>query len=80
MGKAKKRNFKTCINQGGAMGSLPSVYTRKEAVKFVMSRIKANDHGSATKDMISLFGIKAEELSEAGASYEDLVALRLVLR
>ncbi len=80
MGKAKKRSFKTCINQGGAMGSLPSVYTRKEALNFVMTRIKANDYGPETKDMITLFGIKAEELSEAGASYEDLLSLKSVLR
>lgn len=80
MGKAKKRNFKTCINQGGAMGSLPSTFTREEAVAFVIDKIKSNNLGAETKDIITLFGIKAEELSEAGASYEDLLALKSVLR
>lgn len=80
MGKAKKRNFKTCINQGGAMGSLPSTFTREEAVKFVIENIKSDNFGAQTKDIISLFGIKAEELSEAGAGYEDLLALKSVLR
>ena len=79
MGKVKKRNFKTCVNQGGAMGALPSTFTREEAVSFVIEKIKSNDLGPQTKDIISLFGIKAEELSEAGASYEDLLALKSVL-
>ncbi|MEI3254471.1 MAG: hypothetical protein V8R83_04065 [Candidatus Gastranaerophilaceae bacterium] len=59
MGKAKKRNFKTCVNQGGAMGALPSTFTREEAVSFVIEKIKSNDLGPQTKDIISLFGIKA---------------------
>ena len=43
MGKAKKRNFKTCVNQGGAMGALPSTFTREEAVSFVIEKIKSNE-------------------------------------
>ena len=76
MGKAKKRSFQNCINCGGAMGALPSSFSREEAVKFVIKNIKANDLGAQTKDVISLFGITAEELAEAGAAYEDLLALK----
>lgn len=79
MGKAKKRNFQTCIKKGGAMGSLPSTFSREEAVNFVIQNIQSDNLGHETKDMISLFGITAEELAEAGAAYEDLVALRSVL-
>lgn len=79
MGKAKKRNFKTCINQGGAMGSLPQTFSREEAVKFVIENIREDNLGSDTKDIIGLFGITAEELAEAGAGYEDLLALKSVL-
>ncbi len=78
MGKAKKRNFQSCIN-GAAIGALPSCCSREDAVKFVIKNIKANDLGGKTKDVISLFGITAEELAEAGAAYEDLIALRSVL-
>lgn len=79
MGKAKKRNFKSCINQGGAMGALPNNLSRNEAILFVMNKLKESDFGAQTKDMISLFGITAEELSEAGATYEELIALKSVL-
>lgn len=81
MGKAKKRNFQNCINTGtgGVMGALPSSCSRKDAVEYVIKNIKDNNFGAQTKDVISLFGITAEELAEAGASYEDLVALKAVL-
>lgn len=79
MGKAKKRNFHTCVNSGGAMNSLPPVFTREEAVKKIIESIKSNDFGPETKDIITLFGISAEELSEAGATYEELLALKPVL-
>lgn len=79
MGKAKKRNFQNCINTGGVMGALPSSCSRSEAVDYVIKNIKVNDLGAQTRDVISLFGITAEELAEAGASYEDLMALKAVL-
>lgn len=79
MGKAKKRNFHNCVNAGGSMGSLPPTFTREEAVSRIMERVKNNDFGNETKDIISLFGISAEELAEAGATYEDLVVLKSIL-
>lgn len=79
MGKAKKRNFRTCINNGGGICNLPSTFSRENAVKLIIENIKQNNLGVETKDIISLFGITAEELSEAGAAYEDLIALKSVL-
>lgn len=76
MGKAKKRNFHNCIN---GKNPLPLTFTREEAVCRIMENIKADNVGDETKDIISLFGISAEELAEAGAAYEDLVALKSVL-
>ena len=78
MGKAKKRNFQSCAHTGVSMGMLSSSCTREEAINFVIGKIKINDFGAQTKDVISLFGITAEELAEAGAAYEDLVALKAV--
>lgn len=79
MGKAKKRNFKTCVNSGGAMGSLPISLSRQKATEIAIAKIKENNLDNDAKDLISLFGITAEELAEAGASYEDLLALKSVL-
>lgn len=79
MGKAKKRGFQNCINTGMSLGALPSCCSREDAVSFVIKNISADNLGPETKYVISLFGITAEELSEAGASYEALVALKAVL-
>lgn len=75
MGKAKKRNFQNnkCSKLGKS--SLPSSLSRAGAISEVITRIKGNDLSEDTKDIIGLFGISAEELSEAGASYEELKAL-----
>lgn len=80
MGKAKKRNFHNCVNAGGAMGSLPPTFTREEAVSRIMCNLKNGDFGHNTKDLITLFGITAEELAEEGAAYEDLLALKSILK
>ena len=72
MGKAKKRNFHNCIKGKSA---LPVSFSREAAVERIIARIKNNDLGPETRDIIGLFGISAEELSEAGASYEDLKVL-----
>lgn len=77
MGKAKKRNFHNCIKTGGS--SLPPAFSRKEAIKRIIENIQADNFSEETKDIITLFGISAEELAEAGAAYEDLVALKSVL-
>ncbi len=79
MGKAKKRSFRKSINTGEIAAGLPDSVSRNEAITFAAANIKKKDYGSQTRDIISLFGITAEELAEAGASYEDLVALKSVL-
>lgn len=53
--------------------------SRKQAVEEIIERINSSDFGPDTKDIIGLFGISAEELSEAGASYEDLKALGQII-
>lgn len=75
MGKAKKRNFYNCTKSGGI---LPPAFSREDAIKKVIENIKANNLSEDTKDIITLFGITPEELSEAGAAYEDLLALKAV--
>lgn len=79
MGKAKKRNFHTCIKNKNGKADLLSL-TRKDAITNIITRIKNNDFSPETKDIIGLFGISAEELSEAGATYEELKALGTILR
>lgn len=73
MGKAKKRNFYNCIKSNL---SLNGTLKREDAVSFVIDKFKQNDFGEETKSVITLFGISAEELAEAGAAYEDLLALK----
>ena len=70
MVKAKKRNFKK-----GKTTAFESGISRAEAVAEVVKRINENDLSPETKDIISLFGITAEELGEAGLKYEELKAL-----
>ena len=53
--------------------------SREQAVKEIISRIRAVDFGPQTKDIIGLFGINAEELAEAGATYEELKALGQII-
>lgn len=75
MGKAKKRNFQN--SKCGKLGKspLPPSLSRTAAIKETIERIKGNDFSEETKDIIGLFGISAEELSEAGATYEEIKAL-----
>lgn len=62
MGKAKKRSFQLGINN--QFSSL----SREDAVKTVVRLLEANDHEA--DNLITLFGMSAEEILEAGASYE----------
>lgn len=52
---------------------------REDAIFGVVRNLKYNKFNTETKDMITMFGLSAEELSEAGASYEELKALRGVI-
>ena len=53
----------------------PLSCSRESAVKFVTDAVKTQKFDKNAKDMISLFGISGEELSEAGLSWEELKVL-----
>ncbi len=73
MGKAKKRNFNKNTDIIG------SVIKRKTVVDDVICAIKNNNFSTDIKNNITLFGITAEELLEAGASIEEISAVKNVL-
>lgn len=66
MGKSKRRS----LNQG--INNKFQYMTRESALDSV---IKNMDHKNEVIDTITLFGFTAEEMLEAGADYEDVVAL-----
>lgn len=66
MGKAKKRSFNNGIND-----KFPYM-TRESALNSVIDNI---ENKSKVIDTITLFGFTAEEMLEAGAAYEDVIAL-----
>lgn len=69
MGKSKKRIFNKHKNEAKSI-------RRVDAVSDVLKSIKNNVLDAETKNLLSLFGISAEELAEAGATYEELMALK----
>ena len=73
MGKAKKRIFNKCKYL------YQMSLRREDAIFGVVRNLKYNNFDVQTRDMITMFGLSAEELSEAGASYEELRALRGIL-
>lgn len=66
MGKAKRRNLKQGINDKF------QYLTRESALESVIKNI---ENKNDVVDMITLFGFSAEEMLEAGATYEDVMAL-----
>ena len=74
MGKAKKRSFQLGIN------NQVSRLSRETAVKEVVKILKANDGIKDSYDLITLFGMSAEELLEAGAAYETVMSLRGIIK
>lgn len=66
MGKAKRRS----LNQG--INNKFQYMTRESALDSV---IKNMDRKNEVIDTITLFGFTAEEMLEAGAEYEDVMAL-----
>lgn len=69
MGKSKKRIFNKNKISGTSI-------RREDAISDVLKSIKSNVLDTDTKNLLSLFGISAEELAEAGATYEELKALK----
>ena len=69
MGKSKKRIFNKLNNV------MPNVLKRNEIIDKIISDVKTLSIKEDTTKYVSLFGIKAEELLEAGLSLEELSAL-----
>ena len=65
MGKAKRRSLKQGINNRF------QYMTRESALDSVIKNIEKKDE---VIDTITLFGFTAEEMLEAGAAYEDVMA------
>lgn len=76
MGKAKKRNFHNCAKTAGMPQGFPAGVSRSEAIEEIREKLKSNSVDETVKNYIGLFGITAEELAEAGISYEALVVLK----
>lgn len=87
MGKCKKRT----LSNKADISSIPYCTTRQEAVDNIVKLICKTKTSASKKIqksqqsykeafiLISRFGIKAEELSEAGVCYEDLLALGSII-
>lgn len=73
MGKSKRRILHKGINN--QITNLKREDALDEAVIACNSKKITNE----IKDLISLFGFSAEEMLEAGASYEDVIGLRGIL-
>lgn len=69
MGKSKARILRKGIND-----QLPKI-SREDAVKLAVENLENADITSA-KHYITLFCLSAEEILEAGASYESVVAIK----
>ena len=71
MGKAKRRS----LNQG--INNKFQYMTRESALQSVIENL---DKRIDVMDTITLFGFTAEEMLEAGAEYEDIMALGNLVR
>ena len=83
MGKCKRRTLNNkqdldfelyCSTRQEAVNNIINLLDEKEITKSKKLQKKQDNYKQAVS-MISMFGITAEELSEAGASYEDLLGL-----
>lgn len=72
MGKAKKRSLHLGINDRF------SRLTREEAVETVVDMLNTGDKD--VYGLITLFGLTAEEILEAGASYEAVAGIGSILQ
>ena len=70
MGKAKKRSINL-----GKHNQFTSM-TREDAVLEVVKRFKRNE---SVLDLVTMFGLSAEELLEGGALYEEVKSIEGIL-
>ncbi|MDD3593325.1 MAG: hypothetical protein PHX18_01725 [Candidatus Gastranaerophilales bacterium] len=75
MGKAKQRSFARARNSYKKYDM-----TREQAVDFVVSELIINNNYDNAKEFIMLFGLTADELGEAGLSYEHLRSLGRIIK
>lgn len=68
MGKCKKRTF--------AKSVLNTNLKREEVIKQIIYEIRKKKFDNETKKILTLFGITAEELTEAGITYEEILLLK----
>jgi len=73
VGKSKRRILHKGIND-----KITNL-TREDALSNVVKACNAKKIDDDIKDLISLFGLSAEELLEFGARYEDVVGLKSIL-
>lgn len=72
MGKSKSRIFRKGINDQFTTMTRESAVV--ETAKFLNARNITEAH-----NLITMFGLTAEEILEAGASYESVVAIKNIL-
>ena len=70
MGKAKSRSFNLSKH------SPIKAMTREDAVSEVVKRFKHNEN---VLDLVTMFGLSAEELLEGGALYEEVKSIEGLL-
>ena len=70
MGKCKQRLFARAKNEKTQLQ-----LTREDAKQYVLQELNLNPSSIPAKKIISLFGLRAEELSEIGVTYEVLRSL-----
>lgn len=74
MGKSKQRIIARAKNDRFQMN-----FTRQDALSNVIDDLFHDPASSSAKNIITLFGLTAEELSEAGVSYEVLRSLDFLI-
>lgn len=72
MGKSKKRSFHLGINDRF------SNLKREDAINLVVEMLKSGDN--EVYNIITLFGLTAEEVLEGGATYEAMKSVEKLLK
>ena len=62
------------------MGKAKKRILHKTNSNLYMTRESAVSESNTVSNLITLFGLSAEELSEAGVPYENLMALRSIMQ
>lgn len=73
MGKSKARIFRKGIND-----QIPRI-SRADAISETVKHLETKKLSEA-KNLITMFGLSAEEILEAGGSYEAVIAMKNILK